>query len=113
VIGRSTPGAIVCVLLLGLGFGVATIARPALLAEYFGTAAFATLSALWAVPLTVMESCTPLAMAALWHTTGLGWAMGAAAGLCLLGALALGLAGRAQRVPSDVRLTEDLGACSE
>ncbi len=97
VIGHSTPGAIVCVLLFGLGFGVATIARPALLAEYFGTAAFATLSALWAVPLTVMESCTPLAMAALWHTAGLGWTMGCAAGLCGLGALALNAAGRMKR----------------
>jgi len=99
VIGRATPGAIVCVLLFGLGFGVATIARPALLAEYFGTTAFATLSALWAVPLTMMESCTPLAMAALWHAAGLGWALGSAAGLCVLGALALA---RVRRVPGDV-----------
>jgi hypothetical protein len=101
VIGRATAGAIVCVLLFGLGFGVATIARPELLAEYFGTAAFATLSTLWAVPLTVMESCTPLAMAALWHTAGLGWAMGCAAGLCALGALAPALAGRVRRAPGE------------
>lgn len=97
VIGHSTPGAIACVLLFGLGFGVATIARPALLAEYFGTAAFATLSALWAAPLTVMESCTPMAMAALWHASGLGWAMGAAGGLCVLGAFALAAAGRVRQ----------------
>lgn len=96
LIGRSTPGAIVCVLMFGLGFGVATIARPALLAEHFGTGgAFATLSALWAVPLTVTESCTPLAMAALWHAAGLDWALGTAAALCALGALALVVAGRA------------------
>jgi predicted MFS family arabinose efflux permease len=101
VIGRATPGAIACVLLFGLGFGVASIARPALLAQYFGTDAFATLSALWAVPLTVMESCTPLAIAALWHTAGLGWAMGCAAGLCALGASALGAAGRTRQHGSD------------
>lgn len=97
LIGRSTLGAIVCVLMFGLGFGVATIARPALLAEHFGTAAFATLSALWAVPLTVMESGTPLAMAARWHSAGLTWAMAVAASLCVLGALALALAGRLPR----------------
>jgi predicted MFS family arabinose efflux permease len=94
LIGGSTPGAIVCVLMFGLGFGVATIARPALLAEYFGTDAFATLSALWAVPLTMMESCTPLVLAVLWRAAGLGSAMGCAAGLCVLGALALAVAGR-------------------
>lgn len=97
LIGRATPGAIVCVLMFGLGFGVATIARPALLAEHFGTDAFATLSALWAVPLTVMESCTPVLMAGLWHTAGLGWAMGTAATLCVLGAAALATAGRTTR----------------
>ena len=101
VIGRATPGAVACVLLFGIGFGVATIARPALLAEYFGTTAFATLSAMWSVPLTVMESATPLAIAALWHGAGLRPAMTAAAALCVLGALALALAGRVRRVRAD------------
>ncbi|MBR7828705.1 MFS transporter [Actinospica sp. MGRD01-02] len=94
LIGRSPLGAMVCVLLFGLGFGVASIARPALLAEHFGTDAFATLSALWAVPLTLMEAFTPLAVALLWHAAGLAWAMAGAAGLCALGSLALLAAGR-------------------
>jgi MFS family permease len=89
LVGRSVSGAVACVLQFGLGFGVASIARPALLAEHFGIEAFATLSALWSVPLTLMEAFTPLAVALVWHVAGLGWAMTGAAGLCVLGALAL------------------------
>jgi hypothetical protein len=42
LIGRGPLGAIGCVLGFGLGFGVATIARPAILADRYGTTAYAT-----------------------------------------------------------------------
>jgi predicted MFS family arabinose efflux permease len=42
--GTSTTGAIGCVILIGLGFGVATIARPAILAERYTTNAYASIS---------------------------------------------------------------------
>ncbi|MDX3110991.1 MFS transporter, partial [Nonomuraea angiospora] len=42
LIGRSTAGAVAGVVLFGLGFGVGTIARPALLADRYGTGAYAS-----------------------------------------------------------------------
>ncbi|MBR7837925.1 hypothetical protein KDL01_31930 [Actinospica durhamensis] len=43
----STNGVIACVPAFGRGLGVPTNARPALLAERYGTTAYATLSAAW------------------------------------------------------------------
>ena len=44
-LGRSTAGAAACVIAFGLGFGVATIARPAIIAARYGTARYATIAA--------------------------------------------------------------------
>ncbi|WP_261808472.1 MFS transporter [Nonomuraea sp. C10] len=44
VVGESAAGAIGCVLLFGIGFGVGTITLPYLLAERYGSAAYASLS---------------------------------------------------------------------
>lgn len=89
VAGRSVFGAIGCVLAFGLGFGVSTIARPAILAERYGTVAYATLSATWAVPLILVKALAPLAAVVLWHAAGLAAALDASAFCCLLGALGL------------------------
>jgi predicted MFS family arabinose efflux permease len=89
IAGRSALGAVGCVLAFGLGFGVATIARPALLAERYGTTAYATLAAAWGVPLTVVKALSPLAGVLLWHGAGLSAALDAAACCCLIGALGL------------------------
>lgn len=70
IIGRAPGGAIVCVLLLGLGFGVATIAKPALLVDLYGTAAYGTISGLMAAPLTLAKAAAPLAAALLLNATG-------------------------------------------
>jgi len=66
----ATAGAVGCVLAFGLGFGVATIARPVLLADRYGTEGFATLSGLLATPLTLAEALAPLGAAALRSVTG-------------------------------------------
>jgi hypothetical protein len=79
----------VCVLAFGLGFGVSTIARPAMLAERYGTTAYATLAAAWGVPLSLVKALAPLGAVLLWHAAGLSTALGAAAVCCLLGALGL------------------------
>ncbi|WP_433334841.1 MFS transporter [Spirillospora sp. CA-294931] len=68
--GRDAVAAVICVLALGLGFGVATIARPALLAEQYGTAAYGTVSGLLALPLTLAKALSPLAAAAILGVTG-------------------------------------------
>ncbi|REE97330.1 MFS transporter [Thermomonospora umbrina] len=69
-VGRTGAGAIGCVLVFGLGFGVATIARPALLADAYGTTAYATISGLLALPLIVAKATMPLAAAAVRNVTG-------------------------------------------
>lgn len=92
--GRSGPGAIGCVLAFGLGFGVSTIARPALLTERYGTAAYATLSATLALPMTVAKAVAPLAAAVLWHAEGLAPTMAAIAGCALIGAAVLAVVSR-------------------
>lgn len=95
IIGGTTAGAIGCVLAFGVGFGVSTIARPALLADRYGTTAYATLAAMWGVPLTLVKALAPLGAVLLWHTTGLTLALDAVAGCCVAGTVGLVLAERA------------------
>lgn len=68
--GAQTWAAVVFVLLFGLGFGVGTIARPALLATAFGTAGYATLAGLVAVVTTAATTLAPLAAGAARTATG-------------------------------------------
>ncbi|RJQ77840.1 MFS transporter [Pseudonocardiaceae bacterium YIM PH 21723] len=68
--GRSIWAAAVCVLVFGLGFGVATIARPVLLAERYPTAVFATVSGVLAAPMILAKAFAPLGAALLLATFG-------------------------------------------
>ena len=63
--GRSSTGATIAVAGFGIGFGVATIARPALLAARYGTTGHATIAGLLTVPMTVAKAGAPLGAAAL------------------------------------------------
>ncbi|WP_308168517.1 MFS transporter [Nonomuraea sp. NEAU-A123] len=89
VAGRSVAGAICAVVLFGLGFGVSTIARPALLADRYGTAAYATLSGALALPITVAKAVAPLLAAGVAQFAGYPTVMIAVAAACGLGALSL------------------------
>ncbi|MFG1682368.1 MFS transporter [Nonomuraea sp. NPDC049269] len=89
VAGRSVAGAICAVVLFGLGFGVSTIARPALLADRYGTAAYATLSGALALPITVAKAVAPLLAAGVAQLAGYPSVMIAVAAACGLGALSL------------------------
>ncbi|MGP4099248.1 MFS transporter [Nonomuraea sp. KM90] len=89
LVGRGGVGAVVAVVLFGLGFGVATIARPALLADRYGTAAYASLSGALALPITVAKAVAPLLAAGIAQVAGYPAVMGAVAGACVLGALSL------------------------
>jgi predicted MFS family arabinose efflux permease len=95
IVGRDRAGAIICILLFGLGFGVATISRPALLAERYDASAYGTLAGALAAPATLAKASAPLAAAALATTAG-GYTLvlGAVAVSCLLAAAALGPASR-------------------
>jgi hypothetical protein len=64
-LGRTLAGAICCVIAFGLGFGVATIAKPAILADRFGTARYATIAASLTLPVTLVRAFAPLGAAAL------------------------------------------------
>ncbi|MEV1178650.1 MFS transporter [Nonomuraea sp. NPDC049784] len=89
LVGRSVAGAVASVVLFGLGFGVGTIARPALLADRYGTGAYASLSGALALPITVAKAVAPLLAAGIAQFAGYPAVMGAVAAACALGALSL------------------------
>lgn len=70
VVGPSLAPAVGCVLAIGLGFGVSTIARPTLLADRYGVAGYATLAGLLAAILMVAKALAPLGAA--WLRTAAG-----------------------------------------
>lgn len=98
--GRTSPGAIGCILIFGLGFGVATLIRPAVLTQRYGTEAFATLSGVLTVPYTLVKALAPLAAAA-WAAAAHTYTppLVASAVSCLVGAAAMACAGRIQPRP--------------
>jgi MFS family permease len=90
VAGRTTAGAVVAVLGLGLGFGVATIARPTILADRYGTTGYATIAAVLSVPLTLAKAGAPLAASLIRGHTGSYTAVGVTiAAACLVAAVGL------------------------
>jgi predicted MFS family arabinose efflux permease len=64
-VGRSGPGTALCVVAFGVGFGVATIARPAIVADRYGTARYATIAASMAMPVILARAFAPLGAAAV------------------------------------------------
>ena len=64
-LGRTAGGAVACVVAFGLGFGVAAIAKPAIVADRYGTARYATIAATMATPITLVRAFAPLAAAAV------------------------------------------------
>jgi len=63
-------GAILAVTGFGLGFGVASLAGPALLADRYGTTAYASIAGTLAAPVTLAKAGAPLGAAALYTATG-------------------------------------------
>ena len=68
--GSSTAGAVGFVLLFGLGFGVGTISRPAMLADTYGARDYATLAALVGIALTAAKTVGPFAAGLARTVTG-------------------------------------------
>jgi MFS family permease len=89
-VGHTLTGAAACVTAFGLGFGVATIARPEILADRYGTARYATIAAAMSTPITFVKAAAPLAAAALPSTA---FSI-AAATACVLAAISLAIASR-------------------
>ena len=96
-VGATRLGAIGAVIGFGLGFGVATIARPLLLAERYDVRRYATLAGVLLVPMTIAKASAPLGAAFLHATSGgYGWVLVAVA-LCCAGAAAAVAAGGAHK----------------
>ncbi|MFI7491746.1 MFS transporter [Micromonospora echinaurantiaca] len=84
--GGTRVGAVLGVTAFGLGFGVASLAVPALLADRYGTVGYAAVAGLLAAPVTLAKATAPLAGALLLHRTGYGPLLAAVAGCCALAA---------------------------
>ena len=98
VIGSSTAGAVGCVLLFGLGFGVATLARPALLTGRYDSTVYATLSGTLALPAALAKAGAPLGAAVVAASTaGYPMVMVTAAACCAVAGLVVVAAGRVPR----------------
>ena len=92
----SSTAAVVFVVLFGLGFGVGTIARPALVVAEYGVARYATLSALMGLALTAAKVVGPFAAGAA-RTAGGDYAV-VLLGLVVVSLLASGALVAAHRV---------------
>jgi len=83
-------GAVLAVTGFGIGFGVASLASPALLADRYGTIAYASIAGTLAAPVTLAKAGAPLAAAALYTATGAYRpVLVTVGGLCLLAATAI------------------------
>jgi MFS family permease len=70
LVGGVTGGAVVAVVAFGLGFGVASLATPQLLAGRYGTTAYGTIAGVLTTPVTLAKATAPLAAAAVLTATG-------------------------------------------
>jgi hypothetical protein len=68
LVAGTRTGAIIAVTAFGLGFGIASLASPALLADRYGTIAYASIAGTLAAPVTLAKAGAPLAAAALYTT---------------------------------------------
>jgi len=99
--GRA--GVVAFVVLFGLGVGLISLARAALVAQVYGLAAYGSINGVLALPLTLARAGAPVAAAVLHTATGSYRLVMAAVALCSLAAcLAMARAhqlGRRQEIP--------------
>lgn len=94
--GSTTGGALGFVVLFGLGFGVGTIARPAMLADAYGVRDYATLAALVGIALTAAKTAGPVAAGlARTHTGSYTAVLLAVTAAAAVAAIAVAIAGSA------------------
>ncbi|TDU90606.1 putative MFS family arabinose efflux permease [Kribbella voronezhensis] len=90
-IGQSIAGAATSLGLFGLGFGVASIATPAILLDRYGDQGYATIAGILGTPTTISRATAPLAAAALATTIGYRPLILAAGAACVIAGAALAL----------------------
>ena len=100
----GSAGVVVFVVLFGLGVGLISLARAALVADLYGVAAYASINGVLALPLTMARAAAPVAAAVLRTATGSYRLVMVAVALCsLLACLAMVRAhqlGHYQQFPS-------------
>ncbi|MFD0574908.1 MFS transporter [Dactylosporangium darangshiense] len=89
LLAGSRAGAVGGVVAFGVGFGVASLASPALLADRYGTTAYATIAGTLNTPVTLAKAAAPLAAAALTALTGYGGTLAAIGGACAVAAVGI------------------------
>ena len=94
VVGRQVAGAIGCLVLFGLGFGVSSIATPAILLDRYGAAGFGTIAGMLGTPTTIAKALGPLGGAGLADAFGYRPLVLAVAVACAVAAGALALTRR-------------------
>ncbi|MEU8327871.1 MFS transporter [Micromonospora sp. NPDC048839] len=95
LLADTRTGAVITVVGFGLGFGITSLATPALLVDRYGTTAYASVAGRLAAPVTIVKATAPLAAAALLHTTGGYTLLLVAAATCCAFA-AIGMTARAK-----------------
>jgi MFS family permease len=96
-VGRHVAGAIGCLVLFGLGFGVSSIATPAILLDRYGAIGFGTIAGMLGTPTTIAKAVGPLGGAGLAGAFGYQPLILAVAVGCALAGAALALT---RRVPA-------------
>ncbi|MGN9763793.1 hypothetical protein ACTMS2_01305 [Micromonospora sp. SD12] len=98
LLAGTRTGATATVVGFGLGFGITSLATPALLADRYGTTAYATIAGRLTAPVTIAKAAAPLAAATLLHTAaGYVPLLAAIAGCCAIAAI--GILARATTTP--------------
>ncbi|HWD83366.1 MAG TPA: MFS transporter [Kribbella sp.] len=98
VVGRHVAGAVGCLVLFGLGFGVSSIATPAILRDRYGATGFGTIAGLLGTPTTIAKATGPLAGAGLADAVGYRPLILTVAAACVLAAAGLALTRRVRPV---------------
>ncbi|GAB3822988.1 MFS transporter [Kribbella italica] len=94
VVGRHVLGAVGCLVLFGLGFGVASIATPAILLDRYGASGYGTIAGTLAAPVLVARASAPLGGALIAAAAGYRILVVMVAGACVVAGLLLLLVSR-------------------
>ncbi|WP_329002151.1 MFS transporter [Kribbella sp. NBC_00709] len=93
VVGRHVGGVVGCLVLFGLGFGVSSIATPAILLDRYGADGFGTIAGMLGTPTTIAKALGPLGGAGLADAFGYRPLVLAVAVACAVAAVALACTG--------------------
>jgi len=102
IVGASRIGAALAVVGFGIGFGAASLVKPALLADRYGTTAYGSIAGILSTPITLAKAVAPLAAAGLLGAGGYLPVLAAIGAACLIAAV--GIVARAASptpVPAD------------